>query len=104
MQVEHEIRVTVRVERRRDGGLRAWSDDVPGLVLSHRDPQKVLADIAPVLIAILSEQYGCRVEVAQTGALPAAVRAEPVIRRAPTLRPFFNFFNKVEYAASPCHA
>jgi hypothetical protein len=28
---------------RADGGLRAWSDDVPGLVLSHADPAAVLA-------------------------------------------------------------
>jgi hypothetical protein len=42
-------RVTVCFERREDGGLRAYSDDIPGLVLSHSDPQKLLADVMPAL-------------------------------------------------------
>ena len=28
---------TIHCETREDGGLRVWSDDLPGLVLSHSD-------------------------------------------------------------------
>jgi hypothetical protein len=40
-------KLTVLYEWRADGGLRMWSDDVPGLVLSGADPLKVIADVAP---------------------------------------------------------
>lgn len=46
--------IAVSLERRPDGGLRAWSDDVPGFVLSHKDASAVLRDIKPALEAILS--------------------------------------------------
>ena len=45
-------RATIIIERREDGGLRVYSDDIPGLILSHSDPRKVLADIAPALEVI----------------------------------------------------
>lgn len=34
---------------REDGGLRVWSEDVPGLVLSHKEWDAVFSDIGPVL-------------------------------------------------------
>lgn len=37
---------------RSDGGLRVWSDDFLGLILSGPDPAKVLADIWPAIIAL----------------------------------------------------
>jgi hypothetical protein len=46
-------KITVTFEHRDDGGLRAYSNDVPGFVLSHSDPAKVLADIKPALEGIL---------------------------------------------------
>lgn len=58
------LKITVRFQRRDDGGLRAWSDDVPGFVLSHPDADAVLADVEPALETILSEMYGARVTVA----------------------------------------
>jgi hypothetical protein len=54
-------KVVVTLEPREDGGLRAYSDDVPGFVLSHRDPEKVLADIKPALEAILSDMWNATV-------------------------------------------
>lgn len=44
--------ITLRLERRQDGGLRVFSDDVPGFVLSHREPELVCADIWPALRVI----------------------------------------------------
>lgn len=49
-------------ERRDDGGLRAWSDDVPGLILSHTDIDGVLEDVVTALGVMLSEQLGHPVE------------------------------------------
>lgn len=37
--------VNICIEQRPDGGLRAWSPTVPGLILSHSDENKVMADI-----------------------------------------------------------
>ena len=48
--------VRLRIERRADGGLRAWSADLPELVLSHADADKVLADIPPAVRAILTHR------------------------------------------------
>jgi hypothetical protein len=62
--------VTVRFERRDDGGLRAWSDDVPGLVLSNRDPHRVLDDVIPALRVLLGHVHGS-VDVRQlAGTIP----------------------------------
>jgi hypothetical protein len=58
------IKIVVCFEEREDGGLRAWSDDVPGFVLSHADKEAVLGDIEPALETILSHRYGVRVMVA----------------------------------------
>ena len=54
-------KVVVSFERRDDGGLRAYSNDVPGFVLSHSDPAAVMRDIPPVLSRILSAMWGVRV-------------------------------------------
>ena len=62
----HFAKIVVSFERRDDGGLRAYSDDVPGFVLSHRDPFAVIKDVAPVLERILSAMWG------------VAVKAEPL--------------------------
>lgn len=44
--------VTIRLERRIDGGLRISSAETPGLILSGADPQKVLTDVWPALEAL----------------------------------------------------
>ncbi|MEO8927306.1 MAG: hypothetical protein ABI306_09095 [Caulobacteraceae bacterium] len=75
-----QFKVTVKFERRGDGGLRAWSPDVPGLVLSNLDPDKVMADIEPAMEAILSERLGCKVRahrLAKIGPSVTAATARP---------------------------
>ena len=47
-------KIVVTFEGREDGGLRADSDDVPGFVLSHSDPDAVLRNVKPALEGILS--------------------------------------------------
>lgn len=58
MQEAPAIRVTVTIERREDGGLYVYSDDLPGFVLSHLDAHAVLADIEPALSVFLSHKFG----------------------------------------------
>ena len=60
--MDRSFKVVVCFERRTDGGLRAWSDDVPGLVLSHRDADGVLADVLVVLREILADRLGVPIE------------------------------------------
>jgi hypothetical protein len=58
------FKITVCFEQRPDGGLRAYSDDVPGLVLSSMDVDGVLQDVTEALKVILSERLHGRVEIA----------------------------------------
>ena len=46
--------IVVTFEGREDAGLKAYSDDVPGFVLSDFAPDAVLKDVKPVLEGILS--------------------------------------------------
>jgi hypothetical protein len=71
------FKVIVSLERRSDGGLRAFSDDVPGFVLSHSDPRLVVADIKPALERILSEMFEGKVLVEELPRLlEKVIRAE----------------------------
>jgi hypothetical protein len=56
-------RVVVVFEDRPDGGLRVYSDDVPGFVLSHSNAQAALADVVPALEGLISDMLGARVRV-----------------------------------------
>jgi hypothetical protein len=56
-------KIVVTFEQRADGGIRAYSDDVPGFVLSHTNIDAVLADVRPALEGILSHVYGAPVIV-----------------------------------------
>lgn len=42
-------RFTLNLEFREDGGLRVTCLEVPGLLLSHSDPDLVMADVLPAL-------------------------------------------------------
>ena len=57
------FKISVCFERREDGGLRAFSDDVPGLVLSSLDIDGVIADVPVALSYILSKRLKATVEV-----------------------------------------
>ncbi len=57
------IKVVVDFYTREDGGLRATSQDVPGLILSSPDPDKLLADIAPAIEHILKINHNLDVEM-----------------------------------------
>jgi hypothetical protein len=70
-------KVRVQLEPREDGGLRAWSPDVPQLVLSSEDPALVFLDIPIALEVILSYRFEQPMRVAELVALPAASKGEP---------------------------
>jgi hypothetical protein len=57
------VEVTLTFERREDGGLFVYSDDVPGFVLSHQNARAVLADIKPALETILAAMLKSEVQV-----------------------------------------
>ena len=57
------IKIKVLLERRSDGGIRAYSDDLAGFVLSHRNGGAVLRDIPLVIEGILSEKFCSEVTV-----------------------------------------
>lgn len=57
------LRISVTIERREDGGLFVYSDDLPGFVLSHLDAEAVLADIEPALSVFVSHAVKHKVEV-----------------------------------------
>lgn len=44
-----ERRISVFIQGRPDGGLRIYSPDVPGLILSHSNAELAGADIGPAL-------------------------------------------------------
>jgi len=45
--------LNIVITPRPDGGIRVSSDQVPGLVLSGKDPSAVMADVWPALNRIL---------------------------------------------------
>ena len=65
--------IHVRFEDREDGGLRAFCDKVPNFLLSHNDPDKVLADVEPALEAILSAMCGMPMRVRRLPELDEAI-------------------------------
>ena len=73
------FKLTVCFEKRADGGLRAWSDDVPGLVLSHLDPDSVLADVPEALKVILSHQWQTDTDVKPLGDIREALERHGVV-------------------------
>jgi hypothetical protein len=50
-----EIICTVTFARRPDGGMCVFSDDLPGLILSHSDPDKVAADVWPAIKTLIGQ-------------------------------------------------
>ncbi len=60
---DQALKVTVHFDRRDDGGLSIWSEDLPGLHLSHSDPARALDDVKPALEGLLTDMLGERVSV-----------------------------------------
>jgi len=52
------LTIHVHVEKREDGGLRAYSDDLPGLVLSNKNADLVLQDIVPAIEMLVRQNFG----------------------------------------------
>ncbi|MGJ8527093.1 hypothetical protein [Maritalea sp.] len=57
------IKIKVLLESRPDGGIRAYSDDVAGFVLSHKSGEDVLRDIPVALEGFLSATLCTKVTV-----------------------------------------
>lgn len=62
-QMDRFFKITVCFEQRPDGGLRAYSEEVPGLVLSHTDIDGVLADVTAALEVILSHKFNASINI-----------------------------------------
>lgn len=60
---DRRFKITVCFESRADGGLRAWSPDLPGFVLSHRNIDGLLADVEPALKTILDYRFDTNIAV-----------------------------------------
>lgn len=84
---KRSIKVQVTFERREDGGLRVWSPDVPGLVLSHTDIDGVLADVKTALEVILSEKWGKRVEAAPLDGYREMLEDDGIVDRKTEIQP-----------------
>lgn len=57
------MKIRVQLETRPDGGLRAWSEDVPGFVLSHPNRDAVISDVPMALSTILSAYLDSPVDI-----------------------------------------
>ncbi len=108
MTPSDSIKIVIHLQRRPDGGLRVWSDDVPGLVLSHADAGRVMADIIPAVETIMGEVLGCSVRaselVSARSVIPTARRPRRLGERIQGLagRLFAAGEETREYAAAPC--
>ena len=85
------VKIVVTFEGRPDGGLRAYSDDVPGFVLSHADPDAVLADVKPALEVMLSHIFGAPVVVEPLSSLRehmGGARADACLQMPPPVQEY----------------
>ena len=57
------FKIEVKFRRREDSGLEASCEKLPAFFLSHSDPVRVLADVEPALMVILSSMYGIQMRV-----------------------------------------
>lgn len=78
-KTERSFKVTVCFEQRPDGGLRVWSDDVPGLVLSSTDIDGVLADVTSTLGVMLSHLMNTDIEVEPLGNITEALENDGIV-------------------------
>lgn len=82
---DKSFKITVTFESRPDGGLRVWSEDVPGLVLSHPDINGVLADVPQAIKTILSHHLGGEIEVSPLENLREALESRGIVSPPPSI-------------------
>jgi hypothetical protein len=82
---DRSFKVTVHFDRRADGGLRVWSDDVPGLVLSSADVDGAIEDVPVAIRVILSHMLCADVDVRPLTNIREALEANGIIARQPQL-------------------
>lgn len=80
------FKVTVCFEPRDDGGLRVYSDDVPGLVLSSTDVDGVIEDVPTALSVILSDRFGAEIAVEPLGNIREALENNGIVPRKDFMR------------------
>lgn len=90
------IKIVVTFEARPDGGLRAWSEDVPGLVLSHMDIDGVLEDVKTAIEVILSSRLNADIQVQPLVNVREALEANGIVK------PAASYVGSKEYVAY-CH-
>lgn len=73
------FKLTVCFEKRPDGGLRAYSDDVPGLVLSNSDVDGVLEDVTEALKVILSHRLNAEIDVQPLGDIREVLESNGIV-------------------------
>jgi len=88
-------KIVVHFERRGDGGVRAWCDEIPGFALSHSDADAVLSDVQPALDGLLTYQLGERIVTTPLGDIRSELERVGVID---PVRPGF-IPEHVEYVA-----
>lgn len=76
---ERSLKLTVIFESRPGGGLRVWSDDLPGFVLSHSNIDGVLEDVKRGIETILSHRLGVEIEVEPLGDVREALEFRGVL-------------------------
>jgi hypothetical protein len=77
------FKVSVYFEPREDGGLRAYSNDVPGFVLSYADCDTTLAAVVPVLETLLSDMFDGPVRVKELNDIRSELEDAGMIARKP---------------------
>jgi hypothetical protein len=56
-QMDPQLRiVTIRIENDKDGGVRAWSDDLAGLSLVCPSYEVLFAELTPMIASLLAQQ------------------------------------------------
>jgi hypothetical protein len=83
MMSESVVKVTVTFERRDDGGLYVYSEDLPGFVLSHRNAKAVFKDIEPALSVFLSRKLDRELAVKPLVGLREALEENGLIEPLP---------------------
>ncbi|OJU66338.1 MAG: hypothetical protein BGO05_11870 [Rhizobiales bacterium 63-7] len=83
MTNDHPFKITVCFEERPGGGLRVWSEDIPGLVLSSSSVDRVLEDVKAALEAIISHDLKEPIVVEPLEDIRRALAREGVIDERP---------------------